>query len=124
MLRQTESKRFWWDFMILMLAILICYTLPMKIAFDFDFQQTLLYNATDIFVQIAFAADIVVQLITSQYDQDGNEIFDQRVIAKNYIQTVTFWIDLAATRRALPVSVGKSSINTTPCPGSFSSAQG
>lgn len=73
---------------------MICYWLPVEIAYNAKFASTTWWQALEIFTDTIFIMDILINLNTSIYDEDGNEVFDYLEIAKQYLQEIQFWIDL------------------------------
>ena len=48
-------------------------------------------------VEAFFALDMLATFNTTVYDRDGNEIFDRKHIAIDYLSEIHFWIDMAST---------------------------
>lgn len=87
----------WWDIFVLILAIAICFMLPVYIAYDPPFGHTLGWHVFEYMVEAFFAIDIIFKFNTTLYDSDGNEIFDRKHIAIDYLSELHFWIDMLAT---------------------------
>lgn len=97
MIRFNDPIKFWWDVMVLLLAIFICYLLPVELAFEPPFGHSMWWNAVENFIEAVFALDVLVHFNTSLYDSDGNEVFDYKHIAIDYLSEIHFWIDMIAT---------------------------
>ena len=97
MIRSNEPMKFWWDCTILVLAIVICYLLPVQVAFEPELLESAWYFNLDLIINIIFGIDIIVNFITSYYDEDGNEVFEYDKIAINYVKKLTFYIDAIST---------------------------
>mmetsp|Transcript_33730 Transcript_33730/g.32766 ORF Transcript_33730/g.32766 Transcript_33730/m.32766 type:complete len:154 (+) Transcript_33730:166-627(+) len=97
LIRCNDPRKFWWDVVILVLAIIICYLLPVEVAFEPPFAAETWYTTLDLVVNIVFGLDIVVNFNTSFYDPDGNEVFERKKIAINYMTKINFWIDIIST---------------------------
>lgn len=82
---------------MLILAIVICFMLPVEIAFEPPFGHSVGWAAFEYGVEAIFALDVLFKFNTTLYDNDGNEIFDRRHIAIDYLSELHFWIDMAAT---------------------------
>jgi len=96
-IRQNDPKLFWWEVLILILAIFVTYVLPVEVAFTPDFGSAVWWQTTDTIINVLFAFDILIHFFTSIYDDDGNEVFNLREIALNYILHMTFYVDLIST---------------------------
>ena len=48
-------------------------------------------------IEFFFVLDVLIHFNTTLYDSDGNEIFDRKHIAIDYLCELHFWIDMAAT---------------------------
>jgi hypothetical protein len=83
--------------MVLVLAIVICFMLPVEIAYEPPFGKTAGWMAFEYTVEAIFSLDVIFKFNTTLYDHDGNEIFDRKHIAIDYLTEVHFWIDMAAT---------------------------
>jgi hypothetical protein len=97
MIRYSDPRKFWWDVLVLVLSIFICYLLPLEIAFEPVFGHTMWWHAAEYFIEAIFVIDVLVHFNTSEYDKDGNEVFDYIHIAKSYLSEFHFWIDMLAT---------------------------
>ena len=95
--RCNDTWVFWWDVWILILAIAICFLLPVEIAYTPPFGHTTAWKAFEYTVEGFFVLDVLFKFNTTLYDSDGNEIFDRKHIAKDYFTEVHFWIDMFAT---------------------------
>ncbi len=104
MIRCNDPIKFWWDVLVLCLAIFICYLLPVEVAFEPSFGHTIWWKAVEYFIEVVFAIDVLVHFNTSLYNTDGNEVFDYKHIALDYLSEMHFWIDMIAT---IPFGVSK-----------------
>lgn len=97
MIKYSDNRKFWWDVFVLVLAIFICFCLPIEIAFEPPFGHTTWWKAVEYIIEAIFALDVLIHFNTSVYDKDGNEIFDYKHIALDYFMETHFWIDMIAT---------------------------
>ena len=104
MIRFNDPRKFWWDVMVLILAIFICYLLPVDLAFKPAFGEHEWYHVIEIVIEVIFAIDVLVHFDTSVYDEDGNEIYEYKHVALDYLSETHFWIDMLAT---IPFGVRK-----------------
>lgn len=88
MIRQNDSWKFYWDLFILVIAVFNSVFIPLTLSYD-EINETLTNTPFYIFVDTAsnffFMADIIFQMNTTYYDNDGEEIFDKVKIKKHYI---------------------------------------
>ena len=97
MIRFLNPKKFYWDMFVIFLAVWNCITIPIDIAFSSDIFTSAGFILLDICIDLLFLLDIVVNFRTTFYDKDGDEIFDAKIIAKNYALGGRFTIDALAT---------------------------
>jgi hypothetical protein len=97
MISFNDPYKFWWDVMVLCLAIFICYLLPVELAFEPPFGHSRWWHAAEDFIEVVFAIDVLVHFNTSLYDEDGNQVFSYHHIAVDYLSETHFWIDMLAT---------------------------
>jgi hypothetical protein len=95
--RINDNWVFWWDVYVLILAVAICFLLPVYIAFDPPWGHTKGWHVFEYAVEAFFALDVLFKFNTTLYDSDGNEVFDRKHIALDYLSETHFWIDIAST---------------------------
>jgi hypothetical protein len=71
--------------------------LPVEIAYHAPFGATAGWHIFEYTVEALFALDVLFHFNTTIYDSDGNEIFDRKHLAIDYLCEIHFWIDMAAT---------------------------
>lgn len=81
----------------MVLAVAICFLLPIEIAFHPPFGEETWWHVFEYTIEFFFALDVIIHFNTTLYDSDGNEIFDRKHIAVDYLSELHFWIDMAAT---------------------------
>lgn len=103
-IRQNDNWKFWWDTIILLIAIFNSITIPLTLSFD-QISEMLsnneVYNFINITSSIFFIMDIFLQMNTTYYDSEGEEISDKKKIRINYMFGM-FFIDLISS---LPVEI-------------------
>ena len=85
-----------WDILIMIFAVINCFTIPLKVAFKPDFMDNRYFSISNNVIDFFFFLDIIVSFRTVLIDEKGEEITDLGVICKSYI-TGMFLIDLCAT---------------------------
>jgi len=69
---------------------------PITMCFYGDDFDNKFANWFDNFSIICFWIDIILNFRTTYYDADSNEVVNGKLIAREYISSITFWIDLLA----------------------------
>ena len=94
LISHPSSLKEYWDFLIMIAACWNVFVLPIDIAFESQNRTTLLIN---VFVDICFIIDIIVQFRTTIPDEDsGEDIKDSKILAQRYIHG-RFTIDILST---------------------------
>jgi hypothetical protein len=114
MIRYNEPWKFWWDVVTLVLAIIMCFMIPVEIAFEPPFGQTTLWSFVDNFTEAIFSIDVILHFMTTVIDEDGNEVFSYQHIALDYIKEYHFWIDMASVIK-MSVSFNPTILYLLPC---------
>ena len=97
MIKESEPLKFWWDVFVLMQAIIICWMLPIEVAFEPNFGHTKWWKILESCIEFFFCCDLLAEFNTSQYDKDGNEVFSYLHIAHHHFFDYLFWSDILAT---------------------------
>jgi len=80
--------KLYWDGLILVFAFLNSLSIPLVLAFDQieeEFRNWAAYIIIDGAANVFFIVDIIVQMNTTYYDSDGEEVFKKSRIMKNYL---------------------------------------
>lgn len=86
---ENSYFKMYWDGLILIFAIWNCVMVPLTLFFDqFDdyFSQMNYYQGINIISIILFFVDILFQMNTTYYDNDGEEIENKKKIICHYMQ--------------------------------------
>jgi len=97
--RANDRKKFYWDIVVLIFAIFNSLFIPLSLSFEQieeDLNSIPFYVFLDNAANIFFILDIIVQMNTTYYDSDGEEVFSKSRIRKNYICGM-FPIDLLSS---------------------------
>jgi hypothetical protein len=81
---------------VLGLAVIVCFLLPVEIAFEPPFGHTNYWTAFEWITEALFTLDVIFHFNTTLIDADGNEIYDRLHIAHHYVSEYHFWIDMAS----------------------------
>jgi len=96
MIRYSSDTRLYWDIWIILLAIWNALYIPFDIAFKPEESESPFMIALNAIIDLNFFFDIILTFRTTTYDKDGEEIFDWKKIAKNYLMG-RFFIDFIST---------------------------
>ena len=87
-----------WDIFIILLVLFNCYTIPMAVAFEnISWMRSKPYEITEYLIDISFAIDIIIAFRTTFDTAGGNEEFNGKIIARTYLCSSRFVVDLLAT---------------------------
>jgi CRP-like cAMP-binding protein len=92
----SNRWRIRWDMLIITLALYSSIATPFTVSFQTD-DSYLAYDIWEYFVTAFFVVDIAVTFRSSFMDKEGNEVVDPRIIAKQYIYSGLFFLDLVAS---------------------------
>ena len=99
LVRANDTFKLYWDILILIIAIVNSFTIPITLAFE-EINESLSGSATYVLLNligtIVFTIDILLNLNTTYYDLDGEEILERKKIIRNYLSKM-FTIDLISS---------------------------
>lgn len=85
-----------WDFVVMMLAVYNCLQIPFQVAFEPD--SSVGFYAWERVVDVLFFLDVILAFRTTYINEKtGFEVYDNRIVALNYIKSGRFFIDIAAS---------------------------
>lgn len=92
MLSFNDSRRIQWDAVVTVFTLYNCFYIP----FDIAFQPPLYYELEILnsLIDLIFYLDIILNMRTTYMTKSGEEITEQRLIAKRYILKSTFFVDV------------------------------
>ena len=99
LIRANDQIKLSWDILILIIAIFNSFSIPLTLAFDgIDeaFSNNIYYTITNLAGTCLFIFDILINLNTTYYDHDGEEVHEKKRIMKNYVFGL-FPIDLMSS---------------------------
>jgi len=74
-LRYYDGMKFWWDVLVIILAIFNCLSIPVDISFEPAYSTNIYVQILNFFIDFLFFIDIFINFNTSFYDKNGIEIF-------------------------------------------------
>jgi len=96
-IRLARSLRIKWDLFVMSLAVWNCFYTPYHIAFNPSDSKSVAAIVIGSCIDFFFLFDIALNFRTTFLDHStGDEVFDLRLIARNYILG-KFWIDLVSS---------------------------
>lgn len=75
-----------WDVFVMLLAVINCFTIPFKIAFDPPSLNSQAFQIANNVIDLFFLLDIFVAFRTTHIDDQGNEVTQPCAIAINYLK--------------------------------------
>jgi hypothetical protein len=93
-----NKPRFYWDVLIMLLAIFNCLTVPVQFAFKPDIFQSDGFKIINWTITGIFVLDLLVNMRTTYIDgREGEEIGDSKLMAIHYLSSGSFLLDLLST---------------------------
>ena len=97
MWRESDKRRLRWDILIIVLALYTSVVIPLGIAFDFKALDSVGIAVFDSVVDLIFMIDLLINFRTTYISsQNGDEIYDPKLIAKRYLSG-RFIVDLLSS---------------------------
>lgn len=96
MFRPNDPIKSKFDLLIMVFAVINCFTIPLKVSFQPESMETFWFTFFNSIIDLTFFADIIFTFRTVIIHQTGEEIVDLKTIAWNYLKGM-FWLDLMAT---------------------------
>jgi hypothetical protein len=97
LIRVNDVWKFYWDIGVLVLAVFICFLLPVEIAFEPPWGHTMGFKVYEMITEAIFSLDVLLHFNTTLYDENGEEVLSRFHIALDYVKETHFWIDMAST---------------------------
>jgi hypothetical protein len=99
MIKWNAKGKIMWDTLIIVIAIFNSIFVPINFAFDPPFSNTAVYIAfNDGIITAIFFLDVFINFRTSLMNfRTGEEIVDPKKIAKLYILSARFWVDILSS---------------------------
>lgn len=80
---------------MILCTIFNTFTIPFVVAFEPPFSKTALYDLSNDSINYFYMLDILITFRTSRLNKTtGEEIIDPKEIAKDYILSFNFWLDV------------------------------
>ena len=103
-IRANDGIKIYWDTLVLIIAVYNSFTIPMELSFV-EYREIFdkyYYSEINTFSTVIFVLDIILQMNTTYYDSDGEEIFNKKKIIFNYMKGLLF-IDILSS---IPIDSG------------------
>lgn len=101
--RVSSSYRLWWDILVILLAIYNSFTIPLQLAFNPAALSSPFLLSFDTVVDLLFMLDVFVNFRTTYISQTtGNEVYNPKMIAKEYFKSGRLVIDVLSS---LPLDI-------------------
>jgi len=98
MIKAQGKSRLGWDVFIIVLSIYQAIYIPIDIAFAPDEFQSPFFVTLDSLINVIFFLDIALRFRTTFIDPiTGEEVIDSYLIAKRYVTSINFHLDLWST---------------------------
>ena len=95
--QMNEQIRIKWDLFVMILATWNWFAIPFNAAFSPDFMESIAIEIFNALIDLLFMVDVFINFRTSFLNsKTGEEIFDLKAIAKNYLRG-RFWLDILAS---------------------------
>ena len=90
--------RLQWDLVIIVFSIYQAFTVPLDIAFEFDYFNTPIMRTVNSIIDLIFICDIIFRFRTTYIDPiSGEEVMDSWLIMARYLKSNGFYIDVVST---------------------------
>lgn len=96
MISVKNKKKKLWDLSILIFAVYNSIMAPFTLAYEPDFEKNLIFVIFDNVIDFLFVLDMIVMFLTTIINKKGQEIFDDKIVAKNYLKSPRFVADSLA----------------------------
>lgn len=96
-IKYTSKRKFYWDVFVISLAVWNAIFIPFDIAFKPKISTSVGFIILNGFIDFLFGVDILINMRTSYYDKEGNEIKEWKKILKQYVFGGRFIIDFLST---------------------------
>jgi hypothetical protein len=94
MISYQSRFRMIWDLILISFSILNCIVIPLDVAWNTAYQETIGYFCLYYGFAFIFFFDIVVNFRTSFVNKFGEEIHDPTIIAMHYVLSINFIFDI------------------------------
>ena len=95
---ELGSFKFYWDMLIILLAIFNCFSIPLMLAYQPSIHGTTVWSLINWIITGIFAVDLIINFRTTYVDGYKQEIiYDWKLVAFNYFKSFRFWVDLIST---------------------------
>lgn len=98
LIKAQGKMRLSWDFLIIILSVYQAISIPIAISFEPDEFNNPVFRTFDSLIDLIFLSDIMLRFRTTYIDPiSGEEVIDSYLIAKKYLSSPNFIIDVLST---------------------------
>lgn len=98
MVKIQGKSRLAWDLLVIVVSIYQAISIPLTISFNFDILNIPEIKTVDSMIDLIFIFDILLHFRTTFIDPiSGEEVLDTNLIAKKYVFSKQFIIDILST---------------------------
>lgn len=98
MIKTQGKMRLQWDLMIIVFSVYQAFSVPLDIAFEFDYSNSPEVRTANSVIDLMFIMDIIFRFRTTYIDPiSGEEVMDSWLIGTRYIKSYGFYIDVFST---------------------------
>ena len=108
--RPNDDGKLRWDMIVMVGAIINCFSIPLQVSFDPPEMENITYRIVSYSIDFLFFMDMFINFRTAYVNDMGDEVTNGRSIACNYL-AFYFWMDLVAT---VPIDDVAGAFSTNP----------
>jgi hypothetical protein len=98
MIKTQGKMRLQWDLVIILFSVYQAFTVPLDIAFSFDYSNSPVFRTMNSIIDLVFIMDIIFRFRTTYIDPiSGEEVMDSWLIGMRYLKSYGFYIDVLST---------------------------
>jgi hypothetical protein len=98
MIKTQGKMRLQWDLIIIVFSVYQAFSVPLDIAFEFDYSNSPTIRTINSIIDLVFIMDIIFRFRTTYIDPiSGEEVMDSWLIGMRYLKSYGFYIDVLST---------------------------
>jgi hypothetical protein len=92
-IKKHHKRRQAWEILITIIVLYSILVIPIRIGINERLFDPA-YDGIDIFTWICYIIDVIINLRTTYFDENGFEVLDSKLIVINYVFTFRFFCDI------------------------------